>query len=264
MKLSEKYLKALVILFATILVAGSSINCAHTVDYETIDSTKPPVIPPGPAFIRFLSVIDNGGYVYLYPTLTSSTPFATALPSMGAPYLPVRNDISFLLYGKYTIGATAFVDSITVHADKMSQFSLNTIVLFQTHPDSGLVALFVDDSMKRIFSKPGFCYIRFVNAVYDYPTPTPSVNVHIDDIASKPLFLDSLGNSAPILNQQLRNYIPFPIGMHTLYVAADAGQQDPPYYTAPPTNFQEGKYYTVKFTGLRTDSSAHVTVDEEN
>jgi hypothetical protein len=262
--------KIVVLGLGLLLAGGLALSCAHTVDYETIDSTKPPTIPPGPALIRFLSVIDNINYIYLYPSLFASTPYATAPTTMDARYFPIANDTLFKLYAKFNIGPIPgrdTYDSIIIRADSLTQFSMVTVVLFQTHPDAssgqdtGVVAVFADDSMKRVIAPKGFCYIRFINGLPDAPNPFPIVNLHIDSAKAQPFYKDSAGQSKPVYYQEVRNYVLFPIGQHTIYASGDVDQTQTPYFRS--ALFEQGKYYTVRLAGIKANNSDFLSIDPE-
>lgn len=272
MAIINKYAHKLIVLgLGLILASGLIFSCAHTVDYETkTDTLAKPTIPPGPALIRFLSVIDNINYIYLYPSLFASTPYATAPTTMDARYFPIANDTLFKLYAKFNIGKAPgrdTYDSIIVRADSLTQFSMVTVVLFQTHPDgssgqdTGVVAVFADDSMKRVIAPKGFCYIRFINGLPDAPNPFPIVNLHIDSAKAPPFYQDSSGQSKPVYYQEVRNYVLFPIGQHIIYASGDVDPTQTPYFRS--ALFEQGKYYTVRLAGIKANNSDFLSIDPE-
>jgi hypothetical protein len=174
------------------------------------------------------------------------------------------------LYAKFNAGPPPgkdHIDSVTIRADKLSQFSMTTVVLFQTHPDgssgqdTGLVAIFVDDSMKRVIPPKGFCYIRFVNGLPDAPNPFPIVNLHIDNANAAPFYKDDSGKSKPVYYQELRNYVLFPVGSHTIYVSGEVDPNEVPYSRS--AVFETGKYYTVRLTGIKANGTDFLTIDPE-
>lgn len=247
-------------------IATLSVNCSHTVDYQTLHDTdtvvhKDTIHPKGPAFIRFLAVLDNGGAVTLYPKQGAGTPFVNALPQMTSEYIPVRNDTSFKLYATFHTNTNQFLDSLTVPADSLSPFSLTTIVLFETNStDTALFPYFANDSAKKVNAPPGMCYIRLVNGLADFPTPQPAMNLHLDNTTSPPLFTDPSGSDASVFYQSAHNYVLIASGTHTVYATNESDKTQSYNITV---DFKSGKYYTARLVGRKQNNTDMFVVDEE-
>lgn len=245
-------------------IATLSLNCAHSVDYETLHDTdtvihRDTIKPTGPAFIRFLAILDNGSTVVLKSSPLASSPFTTASSQIDQKYLPIRNDSPFVLYASYFTGllpGTQHFDSITIPADSLKSFSLTSILIFQTR-DSGIFPLFANDSLKKVNAPKGFCYFRFVNGLPDYPQPEPSVNIHLDNSDASPLFNNPPG---AVLYQEMRNYVLIPIGFHNVIARSEI---DPTQFYSASLNFEEGHYYTARLVGIRALSTDKFIIDAE-
>jgi hypothetical protein len=254
-------------LFVLPFIAGVSLNCAHTVDYETVHDTdtlvhRDTLHPSGPAFLRFLAVTDNKGTISLRTSRSATAPWLVALPQMDLQYVPVRSDSSFTLFAEFNAGTfpgSLHHDSIFVPGDSLTPFSLRTIVVFQTR-DTLLFPYIVDDSMKKVVTEPGYCYIRFVNGLPDFPQPTPSVYIHLDGVNGTPVFKDAGGNDEAISYQSVRNYAKMPAGGHTLFARSVTNQDD--FYTAA-LNFESGKFYTARLVGLKSNGTDVFVIDAE-
>jgi hypothetical protein len=271
MKRRGRYRREAVIFFLEMLlviplIAGLSLNCAHTVDYQTLHDTdtvihRDTIHPTGPAFIRFLAVTDNKGTISLKSATTASAPWLVALPQMDLQYVPIRSDSSFTLYAEYNAGpfpGSIHRDSILV-GDSLNAFALTTVVVFQTR-DTLLFPYFINDSQKKIPSDPGKCYIRFVNGLADFPQPTPSVFVHLDNVDGTPIFTDGSGVDVPVPYQTAHNYVQIPAGGHTIYARSVTSSNDK-YSRA--LNFENGKYYTARLVGLKSENTDQLVIDAE-
>jgi hypothetical protein len=272
MKRLAKYRKDTIIFFVEALfvipfLAGLTLSCAHSVDYLTLHDTdtvihRDTLHPDGPAFIRFLSVTDNKGTISLKSSATATSPWLVGLPQMDLQYVPIKSDSSFTLYAEFTVGpfpGTTHRDSIVILGDSLKPFSLNTVVVFQTR-DTRLVPIFANDSLKKTPSDLGKCYIRFVNGLPDFPQPTPSVFLHLDNAEGTPIFTDAGGVDAPLPYQSLRNYVQITAGAHTIYARSVNSAND--VYSRS-LNFEAGKYYTARLVGLKADGTDQFVIDAE-
>jgi hypothetical protein len=241
-------------------------SCAHTVDYDTKQSVDTLVRvdtfhPPGPAFIRFLAILNNGSIISLYPSKTSTTPFASAQSQMTSPYIPVGTDSAFKLFASYHINSVGYLDSVSIPAEKLTPFSLTTIVLFETDGavDTALFPFFANDSAKKVPAPAGWCYLRLVNGLADFPTPQPAMNIHLDSITGPPLFMNGT-NDAPVYYQTVRNYVLVPAGNHNIFATNESDKTQ--LYTSAQT-FESGKYYTARLTGRKQSGTDQFVIDQE-
>ncbi len=268
-KMNRKRLGSLVValeLFIFIpMIISSFYGCAHTVEQQVIHDTDTVVQVDttfrnanGPAFIRLTSFIDGGGPILLRTRINNvDYIFGNALSQTVKDYVPVRNDTAFTLYAEYFNGTTKFEDSISVPADSFSANSLTSVALFQVSDGTGpsrLYPYFANDSMKKVSPGEGTSYFRLTNGLADYPQPTPTVQVYIDDQNGTPIF------TVPVTYQEIRNYVLIPSGQHTLYIKSSIDGQL--LYTLQKT-FVSGLYYTGRLVGRKELGSDLFTIDTE-
>jgi hypothetical protein len=235
----------------------------HVVDHEIVHDTI-----QGPAFLRFLAMLNNTKGASPLVDLKMFSPlnpqlFTEVNPTMGNEFIAVDHDSSFILYASYFYGTgTQKFDSVTI--PKLKSYSMTTVVLFRTNDindPNRLYPVFADDSTRKSEAPAGMCYIRLINGLPDYPQPTPTVNVHIDDINAPPLFKDSItGLSTPVSFQEIRNYVLMPAGQHTLYVRSETDNNQSLSTTQP---FTAGQFYTIRLTGSKIDGTDQVNIDPE-
>lgn len=247
------------------MILSSFYGCAHTVEQQVIHDTDTILqmdttfrVPQGSAFIRLTAFIDGGGPILLRTRVKGQEfLFSNALSQTVKDFIPVRNDTPFTLYAEYYNGATKLEDSISVPADSLFQFSLTSIALFQVTDGFGqsrLYPYFANDSMKNVPLGESMAYLRITNGLSDYPQPTPSVNVYVDDPNGTPIF------TMPATYQEIRNYVVIPSGQHTIYVKSSTdGQQ---LYSIQ-KNFVGGMYYSGRLTGKKELSSDQFSIDTE-
>ncbi|MEP7234798.1 MAG: hypothetical protein ABI778_05835, partial [Ignavibacteriota bacterium] len=245
-------------------------SCSNTVDTQTVHDTTTVIkhdTIPGPAFVRFLAMLNNtvsSGII----TLRTENPsnaiiFTEVKPEMGKQFIPIVHDSSLFLYANYFYGANIQkFDSINIPSFK--PYTLHTIVLFRTD-DPGdpnrLFPIFADDSARSKLAPKDSCYVRLINGLADYPQPTPSVNLYLDDINSQPFFKDaSSGIASPVNYQEFRNYTLMPIGDHRLYVRS---QTDVAQSYFSDQHFVQGGYYTIRLSGKRSTGTDQLNIDSE-
>jgi len=246
-------------------------GCATTVDYQTQHDTTTLIrhdTIPGPAFIRFLAMMNNKSSASPTIPLTldsilNPVLFTSANPEMGKQLIPIQHEHSFVLYASYYYGiGTQKFDSITIPGFK--PYSMHTIVLFRTN-DPGdpnrLFPIFTDDSARKSDAPKDSCYVRFINGLPDYPQPTPSVNIYIDDINAPAFFKDpNTGLPSPVSFQELRNYELMPIGPHRIYVRSPA---DVTQSYWKDQSFVQGHFYTIRLSGIKSDGTDQLNIDSE-
>jgi hypothetical protein len=255
-------------IFAALLIYGISgsiifSGCAHTVDYQIQHDTDTLIrhdTIPGPAFVRFLSILNNGtvsGIILLRTNgLQNTDLFTDVQQTMRKQFIPIPHDTSFFLYANYFIDAsTQKSDSIAI--PKLKSYSMTTIVIFRT-TDPGdpnrLFPIFGDDSLRRQIAPKDSCYVRLINGLPDYPQPIASVNMHLDDIHAPPFFKEE------IPYQEIRNYVLMPAGSHQIFVRSESDITQS--YSAS-QNFLQGQFYTIKITGRHADGTDQLTIDSE-
>jgi hypothetical protein len=254
----------IMVVYSFLSISGSIFftGCAHTVDYQVQHDTDTLVhhdTIPGPALVRFLSVLNNGTLSPII-NITTKSPlnidlFASADQYMRKQFYPIPHDSEFYLYTTYFISAGQKSDSIPIPS--LKPYSMTTIALFKSSdpndPDR-LAPFFANDSLRKNIAPKDFCYVRLVNGLQDYPQPFPTVNMHLDDIHSVPLFKSTVGY------KEIGNYILIPAGNHTIFVRSetDASQS----YSANQL-FVSGEFYTVRLTGKHADQSDQLIIDTE-
>jgi hypothetical protein len=257
--------------FVSIILQTSFFTgCAHTVDYQAMHDTATVLhhdTIPGPAFIRFLAMLNNSqtsGIVLLrMNSPQGQVLFTDVNPQMRKQFIPIPQDSSFVLYASYFYGTgTQKFDSITIPPFKA--YSMHTIVLFRTN-ESGdpnrIFPIFADDSVRRLTAPKDSCYIRLINGLPDYPQPTPLVNLYIDDINAPAFFKDkATGLPSPVSFQEIRNYVLMPAGQHQLFVRSQ-GNVTIFYQTSQ--QFIPGEFYTIRMTGAKKDSTDQMNIDAE-
>ncbi|MDP4221102.1 MAG: hypothetical protein Q8916_09895 [Bacteroidota bacterium] len=261
-----------VLLFAPAIVSSVLlVGCSHPTDYITVHDTDTIYhhdTIPGPAFIRFLALLNNpstaSGTVHLkLGSPQNPDPFADVAPEMRKQFIPIPPDTALLIYATYFYGTgSQKVDSLTI--PKRKPFSMATIVLFRTN-DAGdpnrLFPIFADDSTRKLTPPKDSCYIRLINGLPDFPQPTPAVNLHIDDINAPAIFLDPItGLPTPVNFQEIRNYVLIPAGLHKVFVRSESDASQ--YYSAT-QQFTSGQFYTIRLIGSKIDGTDQLSIDAE-
>ena len=262
-----RIIPATLILFITLSVIVTAFfiqSCSHTVevrvhDTDTVIQVHHDTIP-GPAFLRFISILNNASGTSGIITLLVNSPqskelLTDASQQMGKQLNPVPHDSTFKLYASFFYGAgLQKSDSITI--PPLKSFSMTTIAFFSTGDPGNpvLFPVFADDSTRKLLPPKDFCYIRFINGLPDYPQPNPSVNMHIDDINAPTFFKDNVNY------QELRNYVLLPAGNHTIYVRSETDITQS--YSAPQT-FYPGAFYTIRLIGKHADGTDQLVIDTE-
>ena len=257
---------AIVFALVTLTITPLFFGCSHTVDVETVHDLVHDTIP-GPAFVRFLAMLNNSktsGIIHLTLTNPQNTDLFTDVnPEMRKLFIPIPHDSIFLLYASYFYDmGSQKVDSVTIPT--LASYSLTTIGLFRTTDISDpnrIFAVFADDSIRRLTPPKDFCYVRLINGLPDYPQPSPSVNLYMDDINSEPLFKDELtGLPSPVNYREIRNYILMPAGNHDIWVRSES---DATQNFKASQQFIQGQFYTLRLVGSKADGTAQLAIDTE-
>jgi hypothetical protein len=270
MRHSKKRLKefapaALVLLFAVSVIFGSCFlqSCSHSVEYQIQHDTDTLIrhdTISGPAFLRFISILNNtsasGIITLLLNSPQSKILFADATQQMGKQFTPVPHDSSFKLYASFFYGAgLQKTDSVTI-PPTLKSYSMTTIAFFSTGDPANpvLFSVFADDSARRFLPPKDFCYIRLINGLPDYPQPNPSVNMHIDDTHAPAFFKDNVNY------QEIKNYVLLPAGNHTIYVRSETDITQSYSLTQ---QFDAGGFYTLRLFGHHADGTDQLVIDME-
>ncbi len=251
---------ALLILF-TPMIVSSFYGCAHTVEEVTVHDSDTVIRKDtvtdtlgGARWLRFVSMLVSGNTSII--TTASGNFFSEASYFMLPYYVPTYNKQPFKLYATYFVGTTSTLDSITVPADSLLPNSLVTIALFEVVEggSSGLYKFFAIDSAKNTPPPADSCYFRFINALPDYPQPSPSVNIYIDDPNGTPIFPSS------VTFTELRNYVLVKAGSHMIYVRSET---NPTVLYSTQQQLKAGRYYTSRLTGSKVGATDKFSVDGE-
>ncbi len=261
------------VFFLTVIIQSSFFTgCAHTVDYQSLHDTTTVLhhdTIPGPAFIRFLAMLNNNNIsgIVLLKLSNPQNPvlFTEVNPQMSKEFVPIAQDSSLFLYASYFYGTgTQKFDSITIPGFK--PYSMHTAVLFRTNEQGDpnrLFPVFADDSLRRVIAPKDSCYIRLINGLPDYPQPTPQVNLYIDDINAPALFKDKTnGLPSPVSFQEIRNYVLIPAGSHQLFIRSQA-DADPAHAYSTSQQFTAGEFYTIRLSGAKADGTDQMNIDAE-
>ncbi len=254
------------------IVCGSSFffGCAHTVDYQALHDTATVLhhdTIPGPAFIRFLAILNNSKASPIAQLQTSNTQnadlFTEVNPQMRKQFIPVLHDSTLVLYANYFFGSgTQKLDSLTI--PPLKSYSMTTVVLFRTtdvNDPNRIFPIFANDSVRMLEAPANFCYVRLINGLPDYPQPSPSVNMHIDDINSPAFFKDNItGQPSPVNYQEIRNYVLMAVGQHNIFVRSESDITQSYSLTQ---QFLQGQFYTIRLTGSKADSTDQISIDPE-
>lgn len=243
-------------------------SCSHSVDVQTVhDTLYHHDTIPGPAFLRFLGILNNSktsGIVHLKMFSPQNQDLFTDVnPEMRNQFIPVNHDSTLVLFASYFFGTgTQKFDSLTIPPRK--PYTMTTIVLFRSN-DPGdpnrLFPIFADDSVRRFISPKDSCYVRLINGLPDFPQPSPTVNMHIDDINAPAFFKDNTtGQPSPVNFQEIRNYVLMPVGQHTIYVRSETDISQK-YQSSQ--LFVQGQFYTVRLTGSKAEGTDQLSIDPE-
>ena len=259
------------LVFIPIIIASFFFSaCSHVVDVQTVHDTdtlyRHDTIP-GPAFIRFLSILNNSktsGIVHLrLNSPLNPDLFTDVNPEMRKQFIPLIHDSTVVLYGNYFFGiGTPKNDSLTIPARK--PYSMTTVVLFRSNDASDpnrLFPVFADDSLRKFIAPKDSCYVRFINGLPDYPQPSPTVNMHIDNINATPFFkYITTGQPTPVNFQEIRNYVLMPAGQHQIFVRSETDITQT-YSTS--ALFVQGQFYTIRLTGSKAEATDQLSIDSE-
>ena len=259
------------LVFIPVIIASFFFSaCSNSVQVQTVHDTdtlyRHDTIP-GPAFLRFLAILNNSktsGIIHLKLYNTQNPDLFTDVnPEINKQFIPINHDSTIILYASYFFGTgTQKFDSITIPPRK--PYTMTTIVIFRSN-DPGdpnrLFPIFADDSVRKFIAPKDSCYVRLINGLPDYPQPNPSVNMHIDDIHAPAFFKDmTTGQPSPVNFQEIRNYVLMPAGQHQIWVRSETDISQ--FYTSSQL-FIPGQFYTIRLTGSKADGSDQLNIDSE-
>lgn len=227
--------------------------------YDTV--TVPVEVPKGPAYVRFVSLLPDrataGVALYKGPT-ESSAPFGLAGDHSRNEFIPVTPRQAMTLYAFYFKGSTKIMDSILLPPFEPTE--MYTCAVFGIEdPGSGETKLapgFSWDSLKVVPASEGKAYLRLVNGLADYPTPSPTVNLKLKSSSAEPLFPE------PVPYSKIANYVEIPTGTYQLFLAA--ADEPGSILNIVALNVAQGAYYTAMVYGRKSDNTAKLAITVEN
>jgi hypothetical protein len=236
-------------------------SCTKTVT-QTVDSTfrdtvrDTAIVPAGGAALRFISMFptsiansmdlttDSGGSNRAYYTTNVTSPYYIQVP----PSTP----LTYYLF----INQSTYLGPISLPS--LAAGSITTVAVFDTNQGTVQIAL-GNDSAKSTSPPAGYCYLRFVNGVPDYPSPQPLVYLDLDGTDTS-VFLSN-GFDRPYYFKEISPYSLIPSGTHTVNLREDRALGNI-IYTINST-FQSGLYYTAHITGTQAAGNVVFAIDAE-
>jgi hypothetical protein len=186
---------------------------------------------------------DSGGSDRAYYTTTGTSLYYIQIP----PSTP----LTYYLF----INLSTYLGSISLPS--LAVGSIITVAVFDTNQGIVQIAL-GNDSAKSTLPPPGYCYLRFVNGVPDYPSPYPQVYLDLDGTDTS-VFLSN-GFDRPYGWKEISPYALIPSGQHAVNL------RDAPLGNIIYTNtsqFKSGLYYTAHITGTQAAGDVIFAIDEE-
>jgi hypothetical protein len=255
-------------LLLPIALAGAALvsSCTKT---ETVVETKLVhdtvlTVPHGPAWIRFISMLPDGGSVTFWTDAQKQDPpFAQALSYSSSNYYPVADSSPLVLYADYFANGNRYLDSINIGT--LKQYSLSTIVLYLIENHDGtshIYASFANDSTKLSDAPAGQAYVRFLNGISDYPSE-PKLCLSYDVATNYIWHSGTVPVPSYFATSEIQNYTLVPTGSgptrHRFYATTVDGE------VVDSTNrtLTEGHYYTIRVYGRKSDGTNRMSVDEE-
>jgi hypothetical protein len=150
------------------------------------------------------------------------------------------------------------MDSITIPPFEPTE--MYTCAIFGINdPESGQTKLapgFSWDSLKVVPASEGKAYIRLINGLADYPTPSPAVTLKLKSANAEPLFAE------PVPYSKIANYVEIPTGTYQLFLSAP--EESGNILNTVTLNVAEGGYYTAMVYGRKSENTAKFAVTVEN
>ncbi len=249
----------LIAMLLLVSLASCTKTIVETHDVPVHDTTT--IWTKGRAFVRFLSMLPNQGSISLSHSVSGSIlPFDAAVSYTTGTGYPVPDSMAFTVYCHYTIATKSFDDSLPVPA--LPAHAERSYIFFAyQNPDTKayfLQTTACDDSMKNIPAPSGYCYLRVMNGVNDFPTPRSQVYVYLNG-SDTSLFTDPVTKAKiPLAYGDVQNYKLIKAGDITIDVKDDAGNLVHP--TASRTTFA-GQYYTLRRSGSHADGTDKIVLD---
>jgi len=235
-------------------------SCTKTVT-QTVDSTvrdtvhDTALIPVGGAALRFLSMFPKSvSNTWDFTNDSDGSNTAYYSTSVTSPYyiqIPPSTPVTYYLF----LNQSTFLGSIPLPS--LGDGSITTVAVFDT--SQGIIQIALgNDSAKSTPPPPGYCYLRFVNGVPDYPSPQPLVYLDLDGKDTS-VFLSN-GFDRPYYWKEISPYALIPSGQHAVNL------RDSPLGNIIYTNtsvFQSGLYYTAHITGTQAAGNVIFAIDAE-
>ncbi|HET6512565.1 MAG TPA: DUF4397 domain-containing protein, partial [Candidatus Kapabacteria bacterium] len=229
--------------------------------YDTLTVRDTTEVPRGPAYVRFVSLLPNrneaGVALYLGPS-EMSAPFGLAGDRSRNEFIPIKPREALKLYAFYYRNSVKTMDSILLPPFEPTE--MYTCAVFGIEdPDNGTMTLephFSWDSLRTVPPSAGKAYLRLINALADFPVPTPVVNLKIKSFADTAIFAQN------VQYREIANYIEVPTGSYQIYltVPGESGY----ILNTVSQNIAEGAYYTAMVFGRKSDNTAKLFVGAEN
>jgi hypothetical protein len=253
----------LLLLFVFVAVFGLT-GCEKIVEVEktvtdTLTVHDTTEVPKGPAYVRFVSMLPNRteAGIGLYRSVSKMNPFGLAGDVSRNEFIPVKAREALKLYTWYLRNSVNVLDSILLPPFEPTE--MYTCAIFGIEdPDNGTITLephFSWDSLKVVRPSEGKAYLRLINALADYPVPTPVVNIKLKSVGDSVVFKED------VKYREIANYVEIPTGAYQIYLTVP-GEQG--YILNPvPQNIEEGAYYTAMVFGKKSDGTAKLQVTVE-
>jgi hypothetical protein len=254
---------ALSAVLGTAAIVGSCTKTETVVETKIVHDTIVTAAPHGPAWIRFISMLPEAGTVVLWTDREKANPpFTNALSYSSTAFLPILADTPMTLYADFFVNGIRYLDSINIGAQ--SQYSLTTAALFvrETHDETTMNAVFVNDSARVVPAKAGECYVRFIDGMADYPASQPQLCLAFDSHDNS-IWREGNQPQPVWATSTILNYTLIPVGRgathHVLYATTTDGE----VVDSVNRTFTEGHYYTVRVWGRKAQNTNRMSVDEE-
>jgi hypothetical protein len=249
----------LVVTLATAAIASSCTKTETVVETKLVHDTIVTPVPHGPAWIRFISLLPDGGTVTLWTDAQKQKPpFANALSYSSTAYQPIPDSTPMVLYADYFANSVRCLDSINIGT--LKQYSLQTVVLYLI--DNRIYAVFANDSCRVEPAPAGQAYVRFLNGMSDFPSET-KLCLSFDASNNYVWHTGTVPIPSYFAPPEIQNYTLIPVGAgstrHRFYATTVDGE------VVDSTNrtLTEGHYYTVRVYGRKSDNTNRMSVDEE-
>ncbi len=227
--------------------------------YDTLTVHDTTEVPRGPAYVRFVSLLPDrsSAGIGLYRTTSRTNPFGLAGDYSRNEFIPVQARTAMKLYAWYYRNSVYVLDSILL--PPFDPTEMYTCAIFGIEdPENGSLTLeprFSWDSLKVVPPAEGFAYLRLINALADFPVPTPVVNIKLKSFADTAVF------PVDVKYREIANYVQIPIGAYQLYLTVPG--EEGYVLNSISQKIEQGAYYTAMVCGKKSDGSAKLLVTVE-